>query len=398
MIRITMILVLASYVCSYATTNRILAEVLQNETDMNKMYSIWHYAHNKPSDPHSLENKERVSIFKQNIDMIKEENSKNLGYTLGLGPFADMTQEEIISVFTQNQVNENDPAKKRLNNMIDDVFGKPYVRPVKPSSEVSSSKSEKKEEPEVMKFNSPDWTWAMQKYSRVQGSCGSCWAQTAAQLVETIATIKYKPKENYYLSAQQLVDCVDPTFGCNEGGNTGTTFNWIMKNGLVQEDEYPYTRKMGKCNTSIINKKGSLKFIIKEWSSCYYLSSDPKHECTEKKIDEYLSKGPYKASVAFSVQDFKFAHYKEGHYRFTQICEGNFSSNYSNFGKFTNQINHAVLVVAWNKKDNIVKIRNSWGTIWGDMGFGYIHLNKEGLPGCGLLEWAYSIQDVEMIK
>lgn len=289
MIKSIIIILLTSYICSYTTTNKILAEILENETDMNRMYSIWHYAHNKPSDPHSFENKDRVSIFKENINIIKEENSKNLGYKLGLGPFADMTQKEIINVFVQNKINDPVIVKNKLALEINDVFNKPYVRPVRPSVDASLSKFQKPEETEAMKSNSPDWTWAMQKYSRAQGSCGSSWAHTAAQLVETIATIKYKPQENYYLSAQQLIDCADPTFGCNEGGNTVTTFKWLMENGLVEEDEYPYVRKKNNCDTSIIQKKGIIKFIVKEWSSCHYLSSDPDHACTENKINEYLS-------------------------------------------------------------------------------------------------------------
>jgi hypothetical protein len=48
-----------------------------------------------------------------------------------------------------------------------------------------------------------------------QGQCGSCWAFSAIQTIESIYAIKYT--QLYKLSEQELVDCVTVDYGCDGG-------------------------------------------------------------------------------------------------------------------------------------------------------------------------------------
>lgn len=68
-----------------------------------------------------------------------------------------------------------------------------------------------------------------------QGSCGSCWAFSVIAAAES-AFLASNISVN--LSEQELVDCASYN-GC-EGDYTETGFEYMMKNGVVTEDVYPY--------------------------------------------------------------------------------------------------------------------------------------------------------------
>ena len=77
--------------------------------------------------------------------------------------------------------------------------------------------------------------------------CGSCWAFTAAAVMEG----NYNKNNNKILSfsPQQIVDCdIRGGDGC-EGGLPNIVFkSYTKKTGLVTLDKYPYTAVQGKCN------------------------------------------------------------------------------------------------------------------------------------------------------
>merc|ERR1711957_787076 len=80
-----------------------------------------------------------------------------------------------------------------------------------------------------------------------QGSCGSCWAFSAAETLEShlaIATGKAVPK----LSPQQIVDCAPNPDHCGgTGGCDGSTqplaFNYTQAVGITTESEWPYQKR-----------------------------------------------------------------------------------------------------------------------------------------------------------
>merc|ERR1712166_745189 len=93
-----------------------------------------------------------------------------------------------------------------------------------------------------------------------QGSCGSCWAFSAAETLEShlsIATGEAAPK----LSPQQIVSCAPNPDQCGgTGGCKGSTqplaFNYTMTAGITLSSDYPYTSSIGitgKCKPEKIN-------------------------------------------------------------------------------------------------------------------------------------------------
>jgi len=143
------------------------------------------------------------------------------------------------------------------------------------------------------------------------------------------------------LSEQQLVDCSGSygNQGCN-GGWPSAALKYVKDKGIATSSSYPYTAKTGTCKT----QGGSFK--ISSIGSAKGCSA--------------LQNGINSRPISVCVD----------------------ASNWSKYssGVFTNcstKINHAVLLVGvaggnW-------KIKNSWGTSWGERG--YIRLGSGNTCG-----------------
>ena len=177
-----------------------------------------------------------------------------------------------------------------------------------------------------------------------QGQCGSCWAFSATGVMESVALVKGKGSVN--LSEQQLVDCSRPqgNQGCN-GGWPSSALNYVKINGITTESAYPYAAKDQACKT----QGGSFK--ISGFSSLSGCAG--------------LTNGINASPVSVTVDATNWSPYRSG--VFNNCASG---------------INHAVLLVgviggSW-------KIKNSWGTSWGEGG--YIRLAAGNT--CGLCQYA----------
>jgi len=175
-----------------------------------------------------------------------------------------------------------------------------------------------------------DWT-TQGKVSSIknQGSCGSCWAFSASGVTESFFLFK---GQSHSLSEQQLVDCSrgQGNQGCN-GGWPSNALKYAIANGWATETEYPYTAKDQTCKKT----GGSIRIAgQKSFSGCSGLSS-----------------GINSSPISVTVDATNWSPYKSG--------------VFSNCGA---SINHAVLLVGVHT-DGAWKIKNSWGTSWGESGY-----------------------------
>jgi len=85
-----------------------------------------------------------------------------------------------------------------------------------------------------------------------QGSCGSCWAFSAVQSLESGFALANNAAPVAF-SPQQFVDCVGaPTYGsegCN-GGWMDDVFDYAITHNVCTDQEYSYTARDGKCQES----------------------------------------------------------------------------------------------------------------------------------------------------
>ena len=189
-----------------------------------------------------------------------------------------------------------------------------------------------------------DWT-TQGKVSGVknQGQCGSCWAFSATGALESFFLFK---GQSGSLSEQQLVDCSRPqgNQGCN-GGWPSNALKYVIANGITTEGAYPYAGRDQACKA----QGGAWKIGSQQsFSGCNGLTS-----------------GINAHPISVTVDATNWSPYKSGVFNNCQAS-----------------INHAVLLVgvvggAW-------KIKNSWGTGWGEAG--YVRL--AGGNTCGVCAYA----------
>jgi len=167
-----------------------------------------------------------------------------------------------------------------------------------------------------------------------QGQCGSCWAFSATEAIESYAFLAGQPL--YELSAQQITSCDKTDAGCN-GGNTETAYEYLEDaGGLDLEADYPYKSGDGKSRMCKA-KTGKYAVEVKSYKSV---------KKGEANLEKVLNEGP----VSICVAADSFQTYNGG---ILKSCPG--------------QIDHCVQAVGYTA--NYWLVRNSWATDWGEDGY-----------------------------
>ena len=161
-----------------------------------------------------------------------------------------------------------------------------------------------------------------------QESCGSCWAHATLASVEAVYNIESGSYHETDLAEQYFVSkCCRWEGDCNGGFPRRVLYNLKHQEGSTEEEYFPFIAKNSACSPYAGWDKHT-------WKIDDYDRVDPilgKND--NKKIkQEIICKGPVIS------------------------CGGG----------------HCVLIIGWDESTHEWIIKNSWGTDWGDEGFGRI--------------------------
>lgn len=316
-----------SFASELATSISYEAEWEQFKTTYAKVYS-------QDSDSNLLggvnEERLRFETFKSNLVFVRTRNAQNLTYTLGLNEFADMTAEEFFSRHTGLL-----PSSPSLDGL--PRLGTHEHRGHELPSEV-------------------DWeVEGKVTPAKNQGQCGACWAFSATGALEGAWAIE--TGDLLSLSEQQLVDCEHVDDNC-KGGLMDHAFAYAMKFPVCTDSSYAYEHKFGTCRKScgVGIPKGSVTGFMDVHDS-------------EHSLMDALVQQPVSVAIEGDKRDFQL--YKSG------VLSGACGS----------KVNHGVLAVGYGTLNGNAywKLKNSWGSSWGEKGFVKIHRSQSRPGDCGIL-------------
>jgi len=326
------------------------------------------------------EHKEHLFVnWVVNDKMIDVTNARNLTYSLGHNHFSGMDSNEFSEYmgFQDNantlgshinisKIKERLAEVKCLKSCVDEYDSASKL------STITCVKDCIQEKVGLSMNNLPesvDWVKAGAVTPvKNQGQCGSCWSFSTTGSLEGAYFNTYGTLPSF--SEQQLVDCDNrknggKDMGCN-GGLMDNAFSWIEKNGgLCSEADYPYTsgdtKTAGTCQTTcdVVDKS-----VVTTFTDVH-----PSND-----VDMMTALSQQTVSIAIEADQQAFQLYKSG--VFTGTCGTN--------------LDHGVLTVGYGTLDgqDYYKVKNSWGTTWGDEG--YILLGRgdefnKGQGQCGML-------------
>jgi len=252
----------------------------------------------------------RLTIFAENLERVTKMNAEHVlingEAVFGVTQFSDLTPEEFKGTYLTYR------PSNRTRNVVDPVIEGPIA-------------------------NDIDWvSKGAVTPVKDQGRCGSCWAFSATAAIESYAKLSGKYGLEV-LSAQQINSCDKRDGGCN-GGNTETAYEYVKgAGGIETNSDYPYTSGGGST--------GSCKFQ----SSKIAVTISGYHSVSrgESALKNALNEGP--ASVCLAASSWQS--YRGG---ILSHCD--------------NQVDHCVQTTGYSGS-SYWRIRNSWGTGWGESGF-----------------------------
>jgi cathepsin L len=208
-----------------------------------------------------------------------------------------------------------------------------------------------------------------------QEQCGCCWAFATAGAIEGAVAIDSNFTYLQSLSAQQFISCDTSNYGCN-GGSPVTALEYSRTNGVTSYEQYPFEDAGG---TSTTNCKLSDYTVAVSDSDPSVVTDTDTGDSFSTRVTKMKQALVYGGPVAIVINAncAEFQSYSSGIFT-PGACSCSDSSC----------LDHAVLLVGYNDTNVPAywKIKNSWGTCWGEDGYVRVSQEQEGEFGVlGLL-------------
>ena len=297
------------------------------------------------------EREHRFQVFVKNLERVVEKNKvlaeKSRDEIHGVTKFSDWTDEEFATMVGGFKKND---APVMIQNA---TVAVPTIKKNVPLS--------------------LDWrTKGVISPVKDQKQCGSCWAHSAVEAIESRVAMAGGPL--IPLSVQQVTSCDTQDLGCN-GGNYNTA--WMTYgDGLVTEEDYPYDTLTAAGHATACDASKIKDIVPGTKVASYNWATNPCESFFCKKQDEdtlvknLVSFGPL--SIAVDASEW------------SSYTGGILTTDSCNNGAL--RLDHAVQLVGYNFEtpgQEYFIVKNSWNTDWGYDG--YIHL-KAGDNTCGFAD------------
>jgi C1A family cysteine protease len=271
----------------------------------------------------------RETVYNANIEKIQTHNEQALSWSMDVNQFADLSPEEFVAQYT---------GLSSAPTLDETTFMGEHDDMQAPPSDI-------------------DWvTLGALNPVQDQGECGSCWAFSAVGALESalyVATGGALVK----LSEQQLIDC-SIVSGC-DGSFPSDAYQYYAKgiNGhhgmtgpqkLCSEASYEYT---GVEHAEQCLFTDSQEPVCDAAFPAGTVTGFKKVKKTNKALKSAIASQPISVSVFADLSQWQF--YAGG--VFTGDCPSQTPTN------------HAVVAVGYGS--DYFKIRNSWGSDWGESGY-----------------------------
>lgn len=197
------------------------------------------------------------------------------------------------------------------------------------------------------------WGWPWITKARDQGACANCWAFAGTALVEAMVRI-----EHMVWAARSEADVlVSANATCGNSGNIQLALDAIQSNGIADRDCVPWVASTTTYHP-LVDRGGRIACI----PGYQYVGS------IDDQKDWLENVGPL-ASQFYVWRDFMYGYGHNGEvYRWDSTQK-----------PYTDAMNpgdemgwHALLVVGFDDARGAWIVKNSWGTSWGQHGFGYV--------------------------
>jgi cathepsin F len=274
-------------------------------------FAAWVSSNNKVYTPEAYQY--RLEVFSANMDKIQQLNEESDGGAVfAVNKFADLTAEEFKQYKGYAPV-----AWKVIREMELPQVEAPATFDWEPTGKVTPVKN--------------------------QEQCGSCWAFSATENIESVWMIAKGLTNNDFkpLAPQQIVDCDKSDGGCN-GGDTPTAYEYVIKaGGQDTEASYPYRAVNQACQF----KEADVEVKISSWK---YVGRNSEPDM----LTGVATVSPL--SICVDAEPWQF-----------------YSGGIMKASQCGTSLDHCVQITAYDTSSATPywNVRNSWGTDWGEKGF-----------------------------
>jgi len=306
----------------YFTPFRSFVKTTWSKDNPQALWADFKTEHNKVYSS-AEEEANRFEFFKTNLEKAHHLNSISKRTNFGVTQFMDLSIDEFKSNVLMTDTSS---LRKNMAEMTS------YAKDVKPWHNVLNSSIP----------NAFDWrSRGVITPVYNQGSCGSCWAFSATENIESVWAISGHGLNE--LSAQEIVDCCDEAqMGCRGGSPAEAYDCTISAGGQDLLRYYPYIGVNGACHFN----RAWIGAVITSWE---YASASH----NEGQMVGFLATA---APISACVDAEPWVYYRGGILTPAQCGDS---------------VDHCIEITGYDLANNPPYwiIRNSWGAGWGSGGY-----------------------------